>query len=125
MQAKPTLKDLGKTPGHRTYASGPALKVPTRPAVGASSADLRVKRTDRKLTIWASRTAQSECSYPAVPAAPTNIPARLRSKKLEVASRGIGRPEFCSRSSSAMTSVVGPIPRDLRSRLLSIQGVMP
>jgi hypothetical protein len=70
MQWKSTLKDLGKTPRHRTYASGPALKVPTRPTVGPSAADSREKRTDRNLGMRAavlrratvrSRLPRAEC----------------------------------------------------------------
>jgi hypothetical protein len=63
MQAKPTLKDLGKAPKRRTYASILAPKVPTRLTVG-SSGDLHAKPTGRKLTTRASRTTQGDCSYP-------------------------------------------------------------
>jgi hypothetical protein len=94
MKAKPTLKDLGKAPKHRTYASRLAPKVPTRLTVGPGSGDLRAKPTDRKLTIWASRNTQGYCCYPEAPAAPANIPQRLASKTLEAASRALHRHNF-------------------------------
>ena len=124
MQAKPTLETLGKSPRHRTDASGSALKVPTRLSVDPSCADLRAKPTERKLTVWASRTAQGDCSYSEASSAPTNISERGGSKTPEFASDGLHR----------QNSLVGGLPRrpalsvfsrDLRSRLLSIQGVMP
>jgi hypothetical protein len=101
MQAKPTLETLGKSPRHRIDASGPALKAATRLSVGPSSADLRAQTTERKLTVWASRTAQGGCSYPEASPARTNIPVSLRSKRPEVASDGLHR----------QNSVVGRLPR--------------
>lgn len=81
---------------HRAYASGPARKASAVLTVHPSHAHLPAKCTARKLTIWtiwARHTGQSEIWYPEGGAVPTNIPAKPRSKKLEVVARELHRED--------------------------------
>ena len=123
MESKPTLKDLSQTPRCRAYAGGSLLTVPSRLAGGASTASLREKRVNRRLTIGARHIAPNESWYPeAIPS--TNIPARLNRKKFKGGRLEFQRPGFGLSVECPYGSRSRSVPARSRVRLLLTQGVM-